>query len=694
MGRVTFSNELNDFVKAFGVGSEIVQNAQDSALRQRKVDIDQQEANDRQAHYQQLGRHYAAEDARLAKDGQSAVDPALKEEWRPPGQLGSFDNSVSRVLGFEGGKGVDTNGAAVNHGINAAANPDVDVNHLSQPQAIGIYKDRYWDAIGGDRLAQINPALAHVAFDTAVNSGPAKAKELIAQSGGDPQKLLALREQFLHSLAQRRPNEFGPNVRKAWDQRIAGLRHDIGVPTYAEGGMVEQKPYYIDDLADDIGGALSSIGEVVSSGLKGLQERFGLNEQPAVADASPDYQNRVMALARNDGAPPPEQIEQAKKVVNPRGELDDSLATTYAMVKSYQHHLAKGDVKSAQQAAAAFILYSKERAQKLGALATVALQNGDETAGRQALMHAFNLAPNGQKVTIDGNKAIVVDQASGKPIKEIELNPEFMLKAAMGLADGSAYMQNLMEVAGAGKAGVSDDEFEQRRSAIYAGAAPSAPTPAAAPPTADAQPAQALPTPAPGGFSEAPPSVPNYRGLDAGQSKGLQEEYRAAVGEYKQRRNDAVQHQREVERMGLETRKPHSFDLKNPENLTAVDEALGWTPETTPKDAALRDGVRSLVGSLATYNPGLSLPAATTALAVLMHVPKDEKDRPFTIEKGDEAYGTVRFKFKDTRLPPVSVPKDELDVLVAMRGLVVQKMAAQDAKTAKQEKARSDLYSW
>ena len=40
-----------------------------------------------------------------------------------PYNLGSFGSAVSRTLGFEGGKGIDTNGAAVNYGVNAASQP-------------------------------------------------------------------------------------------------------------------------------------------------------------------------------------------------------------------------------------------------------------------------------------------------------------------------------------------------------------------------------------------------------------------------------------------------------------------------------------------------------------------------------------------------------------------------------------------
>jgi hypothetical protein len=99
--------------------------------------------------------------------------------------IGGFDAAVNRTLQFEGGFNPNDAGKGpTNYGINSQANPGVDVANLTPDGAKGIYKRQYWDAIGGDQLNSHNPALAHVAFDTAVNSGPAKAQELLQASGG------------------------------------------------------------------------------------------------------------------------------------------------------------------------------------------------------------------------------------------------------------------------------------------------------------------------------------------------------------------------------------------------------------------------------------------------------------------------------------------------------------------------------
>jgi len=159
-------------------------------------------------------------------------------------QLGNFGSAANRVLGFEGADGkvtTDNNGAPVKFGINGASHPGLDIPNLSKGQALQIYKKEYWDALGLDEVAKQNPSLAYAAFDTAINAGPGKAKELMQASGGDANKLLDLRQNFNQSLINSDPNgKYGPNVQKAWTDRLNTLRSDIGggsnAPTSSSNG--------------------------------------------------------------------------------------------------------------------------------------------------------------------------------------------------------------------------------------------------------------------------------------------------------------------------------------------------------------------------------------------------------------------------------------------------------------------------
>lgn len=162
------------------------------------------------------------------------AEAALKEGYGKTG--GGFDSALKFTLTHEGGYNPkDANGAEVNMGINKEHNPDVDVKNLTKEGATKLYRERYWDKIGGDELAAQNPSLATAAFDTAVLAGPDRAKKMLAQAGGDTNKFLELRQQFLDGLVAKNPEKYGP-YQKAWNTRTNDLRASsdtaIAIPEY------------------------------------------------------------------------------------------------------------------------------------------------------------------------------------------------------------------------------------------------------------------------------------------------------------------------------------------------------------------------------------------------------------------------------------------------------------------------------
>lgn len=144
----------------------------------------------------------------------------------------TFRSVVGSLLKREGGyvakdgKG----GAPANRGINQAANPDIDVKNLTEAGAIKIYKERYWDEIGGADLA---PATALVALDTAALQGVGVAKALLASTGGDPQAMIDARRQQLQGLAARDP-EHAKNL-PAWMARLDSLQAEVAA--MPDGGL-------------------------------------------------------------------------------------------------------------------------------------------------------------------------------------------------------------------------------------------------------------------------------------------------------------------------------------------------------------------------------------------------------------------------------------------------------------------------
>jgi lysozyme family protein len=150
----------------------------------------------------------------------------------------AFEDALQNTLKYEGGYVADDAGKGPsNFGINKSANPDVDIKGLTKDKARELYKKRYWDVIGGDALAAKNPALAKVAFDTAVNLGPEKAKSIIAQAKDDPSQILKMRQAHYDNLLDANPEKFG-KFEKSWSNRMADLATKI-IPS-AEAGTLPQ----------------------------------------------------------------------------------------------------------------------------------------------------------------------------------------------------------------------------------------------------------------------------------------------------------------------------------------------------------------------------------------------------------------------------------------------------------------------
>jgi hypothetical protein len=184
---------------------------------------------------------------RMAGGGMTGYMPG----FRDTGAVNTaFEDAFRTTLRYEGGYVENDAGKGPSKfGINKAANPDVDVKNLTKDQARELYKKRYWDAIGGDSLAAKDPALAKVAFDTAVNMGVNKAKQLVEQSQGDPTAILSMRQQHYDNLIEKDPKKFSP-YKAGWQSRLADLATSV-VPS-AQAGTVPAGG--VQDLASQIPG--------------------------------------------------------------------------------------------------------------------------------------------------------------------------------------------------------------------------------------------------------------------------------------------------------------------------------------------------------------------------------------------------------------------------------------------------------
>lgn len=145
---------------------------------------------------------------------------AVRKAGLPAAGGAGFPDAVERLLAREGGYSDNPadRGGKTNFGISSKAYPNLDVSKLTRDQARDIYKRDYWDAIGAD---QLDPSVREIAFDAAVNHGVGTARKMLAQSGGDPQKMLALRQQLYDNLAAKDPSQ--RQFSNGWRNRLAGL---------------------------------------------------------------------------------------------------------------------------------------------------------------------------------------------------------------------------------------------------------------------------------------------------------------------------------------------------------------------------------------------------------------------------------------------------------------------------------------
>jgi lysozyme family protein len=132
----------------------------------------------------------------------------------------SFDEALRRTLSYEGGYAEDTGGPTM-MGISSRANPDVNLQRVKEDPEYrsSIYRERYWNPIGADRM---DPRMANVAFDTAVNLGVGRTRQLLEEAGNDPARLLQLRQQHYNDLIARDPETYG-RYGRGWSNRVNDL---------------------------------------------------------------------------------------------------------------------------------------------------------------------------------------------------------------------------------------------------------------------------------------------------------------------------------------------------------------------------------------------------------------------------------------------------------------------------------------
>lgn len=161
---------------------------------------------------------------------------------------GNFSQCLRFTLSFEGGKSNDSRdpGGRTNQGITQAVYDEwrrksgrsrKDVFDMPPEDRDAIYKEGYWDKVRGDYL---RPGEDLCVWDFAVNSGPARARDIWLRCGGPKAPLddivhglSAYRLSFLHAL--RTWSYFGAG----WGRRVAACEALAIQMAHGEGAAGE-----------------------------------------------------------------------------------------------------------------------------------------------------------------------------------------------------------------------------------------------------------------------------------------------------------------------------------------------------------------------------------------------------------------------------------------------------------------------
>lgn len=164
-----------------------------------------------------------------------------------------------------------------------------DLRAISQADLERIYRDGYWDKIGGDALPD---GVALVAFDLAINSGPARARRYLAETKGVPdpaERVKAIcrrREDFLRGLGTF--DVFGRGwMRRVHDVQALALKwcaqpeadDDEATPGVKDvQRLLREKGYFEGGAADGV------LGPRTKAAIVAFRAENGLSETPTIDD--------------------------------------------------------------------------------------------------------------------------------------------------------------------------------------------------------------------------------------------------------------------------------------------------------------------------------------------------------------------------------------------------------------------------
>lgn len=167
---------------------------------------------------------------------------------------------------------------------------------------------------------------------------------------------------------------------------------------------------------------------------------------------SPRSRAAAQALAQGAGGLSHQEMEMARKAVDPEGKLSDSQRNMAALGSVYQFYANKGEPEKAQKVAFQMLQNFRLASQRYAALAAHAAEQGNMDLATKAAVKAYANVPDGRDMMIQydpENKRVnyMYTDENGKTIKKGLATPEELASSAMGLARGG-FDQAILSAAG------------------------------------------------------------------------------------------------------------------------------------------------------------------------------------------------------------------------------------------------------
>jgi Phage tail lysozyme len=207
---------------------------------------------------------------------------------------------------------------------------------------------------------------------------------------------------------------------------------------------------------------MQHVSEAVKGGMDFLTRTFGLDGGGGAIrtpESSGAIQGGAKRLAMGEGAASPEEIKAIDDKIDPNREMSEGDRHMERMVKTMQWYLMNGRKEDAEGAAASVMQYGARKFSQLGAMASAAYKEYQQSGDKGALEDAVGYLEKAYEYIPDGGSfdVISVDPESGKLMttkrnadgseEQMEIDPAQLPGLLQQVQSGSSYWKGIQALA-------------------------------------------------------------------------------------------------------------------------------------------------------------------------------------------------------------------------------------------------------